>query len=618
MREIFAPRIVGVPPSNAVGNVVELPDGSLRCYALGHERTAETATDGGTLYLESRDHGLTWTRGSQPDHPGIPLARSPVSGDFIGVQARLLPENGDPATACAFRVELTVFCSRAGVEGPFETAAVAPEGHNRETRFVGVRPRLFDVLIGDPIRTGIQFPRPPIWIRGGARMLVLGESFAEMMTGLPRRTPLLLLSDDDGRSWKVIAVPTIAPHPISWPDKGMRNEQSVCEPTIAERADGSLWMLLRTATDNLYEAFSEDGGETWTTPVPSAFFSHKTMPTFHRLTDGRLLLFWSNTAIFPEDHRELTDKDFRHTKKGRFTHGFTNRDVLHAAISADDGKTWAGFRELILSPAINAPNYALGEDASVLGDKSVHQSQALNLPEGKVLAAVGQHPECRRLVVFDPDWLLETECADDFGRGLDAWSTFLCVKGVKGFCAYDRRPGAVLVPHPDRPGRSALRVRRVPDATLLSDVQGAVWNFPAALSGAFEARLRVEPGSRGGLISLLDRWVNPSDRLAHRLAMYNLTILENGRCGYFVLQPGVWHTLRFEWAELERGSCRLAVDGEQVGELRLIRPSVFGISYVLFQSVDDAADEAGFLVESVRANKVSEGESYGDHSTTHP
>jgi hypothetical protein len=160
------------------------------------------------------------------------------------------------------------------------------------------------------------------------------------------------------------------------------------------------------------------------------------MPTFHRLTDGRLLLFWSNTAVFPDDHRQLTDEDFRHTKKGRFTHGFTNRDVLHTAISKDDGRTWSGFRELILSPALNAPNYALGDDLAVLGDKSMHQSQALNLPGGKVLVAVGQHPECRRLIVFDPDWLCETERGDDFSCGLEQWSTFLYVKGVKGFCAY--------------------------------------------------------------------------------------------------------------------------------------------------------------------------------------
>jgi len=107
------------------------------------------------------------------------------------------------------------------------------------------------------------------------------------------------------------------------------------------------------------------------------------------------------------------------------------------------------------------------------------------------------------------------------------------------------------------------------------------------------------------LISLLDRWVNPTDHLAHRLAMYNLTILENGRGGYFVLEPGDWHTLRFEWTELAKSSCRLTIDGEYIGELRLIRPSVFGISYVLFQSFDDVCDDAGFLVESLRATAVA-------------
>jgi len=152
LTDVFAPKIVGVPPSNAVGNLVQLPDGALRCYSLQHERTAETAPDGGVLYLESRDHGLTWKRGTQRDYPGIPLAHSPVSGDYYGLSAQVRPVGND-AEPSVFYIELTVCRSRTGIEGIYEknTIELKEQGDLIE-RFTGVRPRFFDVLIGDPIR----------------------------------------------------------------------------------------------------------------------------------------------------------------------------------------------------------------------------------------------------------------------------------------------------------------------------------------------------------------------------------------------------------------------------------------------------------------------------------
>ena len=268
--------------------------------------------------------------------------------------------------------------------------------------------------------------------------------------------------------------------------------------------------------------------------------------------------------------------------------------------------TWCGFRELYVNPLRNDADFATGQGGTALGiDKSVHQAQALNLPHGKVLVAAGQHPACRRLLVFDPDWLLETERTDDFSGGLDNWCTFQYVEQVKGHRARDRRQGATLVRHPDDAGKKALHICRLRDDSLVSDIQGAVWNFPAAKSGALETRMRVQPGCKGGLISLFDCWVNPGDPLAHRLAMYNLTFMDNGRCGYFKLFPGNWYTLRLIWDDLKHGKCRVEIDDEFAGELPIIRPSAFGISYVLFQSVDYQYDEAGFLVERVGSTRLS-------------
>ena len=58
-----------------------------------------------------------------------------------------------------------------------------------------------------------------------------------------------------------------------------------------------------TSTDNHFESFSEDGSVTWSKSAPSRFYGTLTMPTFFRLNDGRLLLFWCNTTPLAEVDR---------------------------------------------------------------------------------------------------------------------------------------------------------------------------------------------------------------------------------------------------------------------------------------------------------------------------
>ena len=82
-----------------------------------------------------------------------------------------------------------------------------------------------------------------------------------------------------------------------------------------ELGDGRLWMLMRTSEDNHDEAFSDDGGETWTKPRPSRFYGTLAMPTLLRLHDRRILLLRSSTTSLPElDHDtqpELMDSERR-------------------------------------------------------------------------------------------------------------------------------------------------------------------------------------------------------------------------------------------------------------------------------------------------------------------
>lgn len=73
-----------------------------------------------------------------------------------------------------------------------------------------------------------------------------------------------------------------------------------------------------------------------------------------------------------------------------------------------------------------------------------------------MLLCYGQHPACRRLLIFDSAWLYETGRRENFRHGLDSVSTQVYLKsvsgnfrGVSGHCAWNRTNGAVLVPDPD-------------------------------------------------------------------------------------------------------------------------------------------------------------------------
>jgi hypothetical protein len=325
------------------------------------------------------------------------------------------------------------------------------------------------------------------------------------------------------------------------------------------------------------------------------------MPTFFRLQDERLLLFFCSTTPLPEVDRSADTGLREEQKTGLWEDVFTNRDVIHAAISGDDGNTWTGFRELYLNPLRNEGDFATRGGKEVSLDKSVHQSQALELSQGKVLVAFGQHPLVRSMVIFDPDWLNETHRLDDFSAGLDNWSTHKYYEGIKGHCAYNRDPGASLIDHPAGQGKKVLQIRHIKNPELVCDVDGAVWNFPAAPKGLFTTRIYLKPGGKGGRISLLDRWFNPTDTMAYQYAMFNLKFDGTGNTAIGpLLRPGEWNELIFEWDNIQQGNCRLKINGETCSKVLPIHlPSVNGINYVHFQSVTDIEDKEGYLVASV-------------------
>jgi sialidase-1 len=138
-------------------------------------------------------------------------------------------------------------------------------------------------------------------------------------------------SDDHGRTWKLtpqqIDVPDVMP---AFREKsGNRYRQGFWEASIAQRADGSLYMLGRTYGGWLYQTESRDQGLTWSKPVPSTLMSSAAPGRVERIpgTD-HLLVVWNRCCLDPAN-------------------GLAGpRLVLSSAISEDGGGTWKWIRDI--------------------------------------------------------------------------------------------------------------------------------------------------------------------------------------------------------------------------------------------------------------------------------
>ncbi len=392
-------------------------------------------------------------------------------------------------------------------------------------------------------------------------------------------------SDDDGRTWSK-SNKAMAPNliPNIW-------HTGSVESAIVELNDGRLWMLMRTSNDRLWESHSSDQGETWSEAKPSRFkCGPNTWVTFKKLSSGELIVVWNNAMSM---HPSVTQDIWN----------FTNRDVIHVAISSDDGKNWHGFRELYLDPLRNSPEFV-----NHPGDKGQNESKMAETKEGNILVACGQAPGHRAFLLLDTDWIYRKSAYDDFSEGLKYWSTHKLIQRSPVYSRwyhyrYNRKPGAELIPHPSKKDKEVLQIRRESDSTVYSQRDCAVWNFPAGRKGRFETSIYLNSKFRGGMIALTDRWYQPTDTQGEEWAMYNLSIPSNGKIGSgAILKKGQWHKLVFSWDLDKSEYCQLELNGKLVSDkLLLMNPCENGISYVRFKSTSVWPDHDGFLVEYVRA-----------------
>jgi len=345
----------------------------------------------------------------------------------------------------------------------------------------------------------------------------------------------VIYSDDAGSNWR------LSPTPLKVPTPDITYAYGAVEPVVLQLLDDRVWMLIRTQMGRFYESCSDDGAA-WSAPEPSPIVSSDSPAGLARLTDGRIVLLWNNCQRHP--------------------YAYGGRQVLHAAISADEGKTWRGYREVALDPFRNEP-------PPIAGDHGTAYPFPTALCDGSLLFTTGQGKGRVQVVRLDPAWLEETHQDDDFSGGLEAWSVF----GTRG---------VELTPHPEHPASHTLRLARIDNGYPAC----AVRNFPHGRTGELCLRMWTEDGFSGNL-GLADHFSPPFDQEDRFFNLFNFTL--SG------LAPG-YHNLQMTW-DMSSRECRVAIDNKAYPTLSLRHESP-GPCYLRLS----VHSKAGITVEAVHIN----------------
>ncbi len=327
------------------------------------------------------------------------------------------------------------------------------------------------------------------------------------------------------------------------------------------------------------------------------------MNTLARLSDGAIVSLWTNTMPMPETAT---------AGNGVWEDVFTNRDSVHIAMSNDDGKTWYGFREIILDEHRAHPEYATFNGKE---DRGKHQSEVIELDKNRLLISTGQHKSHRRLIIVDRRWVAAKSRSTQTGKDLDKeWTTHTFIPQKAGHCSYNRKPSVQLVPAPDEPNKRVLQIKRLDDKTLVNEKAkvdyrngGATWNFPNGETGQIKFNFRVAPGAQaadsGLQVSLTDRLFNACDTTTKDYALFTFPIKLKPKPHLVIGDKKVpfsadeWHNVTITW---KGDAASVSLDKKKAGAHKMVNTSHNGVRYN--HSIRAGTqDEAAVLIDRVAA-----------------
>ncbi len=276
-------------PRSDTASLAELSDGRLMVVYHKYERGKHSGRDHGICRIWSKvsnDGGRSWQE---------PRMLVDVAEGDMNVQA--------PALLRLRSGPLLLICLRAHKGGGSSTMCLFSSDDEG---------RSFSAL-------------DPIWKRSNGQLLQGGaSSLVELSSGrllLPfhggsgdqwrqKNSAWCFVSDDGGKTWQRSTT-------IDLPKRG------AMEASVAELADGSLLMSLRTQLGGPYLSRSTDGGMTWSEAVFSGLEGGESCTCLRRIPGTKdVVLFWNNSKYNNKHHH------------------YGERTPLTAAHSSDHGKTW--------------------------------------------------------------------------------------------------------------------------------------------------------------------------------------------------------------------------------------------------------------------------------------
>lgn len=542
MKTTERPKQIAAGVFAAPPKILRLPDGALMAFALERENPTRMIRA-----RFSKDNGESWSeleplftiQQSPPELIAVTEAVLDRHGEIHAFLVRQWQpdsrgegERGGPGTYNGFRIDIWHARSTCGRTSWQEPKCIW-EGYTGSLNS--------SVLLkSGRILLPFSYYVPRTWQNRGEGL--------ETFTFMGMFVATVLYSDDNGTTWMLSNSLTVVTPDITY-------AYGACEPVVMELSDGRVWMLIRTQMGRFYESFSPDGAR-WSRPVPSRIVSSDSPAGLARLNDGRIVLVWNNCLRYP--------------------YAYGGRQVIHAAISEDDGRTWRGCREVGRDPRRAEPPPPTGDHGTAYPFPAVTANN-------KVIISTGQGERRALLVRLDPDYLYETRQKADFAAGLEDWSVF----GTRG---------VETVSHPEKQGRSVLRIRKMDDEFPAC----AVWNFPSGAQGRLRVRFFLEPGAQGLIVGLTDHFSTPFDFGDVFNNVFTMIVGVKGSRGDVCVESGSWHYLQLDWDGL-RMKCRVKMDGQSVGAYPLQRQSS-GTSYIRLQTVSDAPEAGGLLIETVAAD----------------
>ncbi|NLO02828.1 MAG: exo-alpha-sialidase [Bacteroidales bacterium] len=336
---------------------------------------------------------------------------------------------------------------------------------------------------------------------------------------------MILYSDDNGDKWH--AANNTLNIEID-PDKTTR--YGAVEPVIVQLKNDVLWMLIRTNKGVLYQSFSDNNGETWTVPIPSKFTSSDSPAQFLRLKDGRLLLFFNMNQRWDDPN----------------SYAFGGREVLHAALSYDDGKSWKGFREVLRATA---------DKREIRGDRGTAYPSAVETNDGKVILVSGQG-ESKFVVMFDPEWLIEVNVPENSMIDPDEWTVY----------------GSGDIIHKEY-SEKEQKIRFLAGSAMDSRLNPeVVWNFPALASGEMIMEIEFINECPDVNLSFTDHFSISGDSVASEHSVFQF-VLAN------VYGEAKNIPVRIKWNS-DKQIAELFIFDKKVSETGFTRIPEFGLNYL--------------------------------------